>query len=246
MALSILSINMNKRLASKKWYERFCKWTGRQSADMIVLQEPWPHTTNDPVNIEGYCFLGGNSNVCSYLSEKTKHRIELPFFHLNNDRWSTTAIGNLNVHDAYFPCKSGKQGAIERVQLLNEISSVIRDEEGKTNIVFGDFNMSPRTVDGLYDGNTSKWTTGIERDAFNQLLTTNSLIDLGARDDSCFTYEKNARGKPLQYRCDLALVSRACADEGLLSYTVLHEVRLSDDSFTDHSATLVKINVEKL
>jgi hypothetical protein len=105
--------------------------------------------------------------------------------------------------------------------------------------------MSPRSIDGLYGGETSKWTIEIEQDALNQLLKTNDLIDLGSLDNQAvFTYEKNVKGKLVQFRCDLVLASSCLVEDGKLSYTVLHEVRMADSSFTDHSAILVNINIE--
>jgi hypothetical protein len=71
--------------------------------------------------------------------------------------------------------------------------------------VLGDFNLAPRIGD-----KPSGFTERSEREAFEAPLDSSALVDAtAATGEPVFTFERWQGGKPIRFRCDLALLS-AC------------------------------------
>jgi hypothetical protein len=110
--------------------------------------------------------------------------------------------------------------------------------EGNT-VVLGDFNLAPRQQDGLYGDKPSRYTARWEREAFEALLNSAGLLDATATDgEPEFTFERRQGGKPIRFRCDLALLSKSVGGTAQVTYD--HSVR-ARDGFTDHSAVIVDL-----
>jgi exonuclease III len=130
----------------------------------------------------------------------------------------------------------------ERTHQLDALREVVCSS-GARHLVFGDFNLAPEDRDGRYGGAPSLFTHSSERAAFRKLLADGGLTDLYRHqhlDGEDFTFEKTHRGKRLQFRCDLALVSRDLADTSSLVH--LHEPRTH--GLSDHSAVLLDLAIQ--
>jgi hypothetical protein len=109
-------------------------------------------------------------------------------------------------------------------------------------VIVGDFNLAPRSEDGLFGANPSTFTTVGERTALTVLLNTGNLFDATCptnEREPTFTFERTVKGQSSRFRCDLALISEHLRP----SVTVVYDntVRRRGEGFTDHSAIVVDI-----
>jgi 2-polyprenyl-3-methyl-5-hydroxy-6-metoxy-1,4-benzoquinol methylase len=141
------------------------------------------------------------------------------------------------VHNVYLSPYSAR----DRRELLKQIERDLQTGAGPT-IVVGDFNIAPRPEDGMFGTAPSTFTSTGERLALASLLMSGVLFDATCPPDGVpadFTFERLARGKPSNFRCDLALVSESLREYVTVEYD--HSVRKSADGFTDHSALIIDL-----
>ncbi len=149
------------------------------------------------------------------------------------ERWQVLRLPSLAVHHVYLSPHSSK----ERREHLLALARSIDPTEG--SIVMGDFNLAPRSQDGIFGDRPSLFTKRSEREAFEALLESSGLLDATATSgEPEFTFERWQNGKPIRFRCDLALLSTCLRGGAQVIYD--HSVR-TDPGFTDHSALVVDV-----
>ena len=230
----IASINLNKRLGNQRVLANVQKWLENLRPSLLLTQEPWSHACSSHIEIDGYAFLGGNSFVAAYCTVAPVLKYTLA---KRNERWLTLTAGNLKIHNLYFPPDSSKA----RSELFKILRSKLTFKQSYKHILFGDFNMAPRKVDGLHGGEVSKWTTEKERRLFNDLLTKLQMVDLYAEKyrHTEYTFERQIKGKLNQFRCDLAIVDKTLIEN--LAIQLDHNTRRGEARFSDHSAVIVAL-----
>jgi exonuclease III len=237
-AFSVASFNLNKGLHTRDRAERFLAWLSENKPELLLLQEPW--SEGRPVrDIPGYEPLNASWLVACYASSEVNRRFS-PASIRRHERWVQTSLAGVDVHNVYLDDKS----SAARRDLLTTISTAIDSSE--THCFFGDFNMAPREEDGLYDGKVSKYTRLQERNALHGLLAAGCMIDVFANrslQTQEFTFERTNKGRPTQFRCDLALVNEGLSRKPGFQFSYVHEARSGANAFTDHSGVFVTIDV---
>ncbi|AET69789.1 exonuclease III [Desulfosporosinus orientis DSM 765] len=233
MACTIASINVNKRLRNSVHRANFENWLVQLNPELVLLQEPWSYKQKGHVEIRGYRFIDGNSNVAVYCLETYDWKEIAQSLKYNEERWLSMQIGNITIHNLYFPSDKSPQ----KKELLNHLTEKLYEYRDKSHILVGDFNFAPGEEDGLFDGQISSWTSTQERNAFQRLVTTINLVDMHPQED-IFTFERQINNKLSQFRCDLALISSNALGLIKPSVTYSHVTRRGEYSFTDHSGVI--------
>jgi exonuclease III len=224
--IRIASLNVNRGLSTRR--NAINAWCGIRSVDVLLLQEPWPRGKQLPLPALGSLeYIAGNDMIAVFARSGlvSKHVLHEP-------RHQSVLVGELHVHNLYLDASSSRK----REQLLLSVAE--RLEDHVPTLVMGDFNMSPRPADGLFDGIPSKFTKQYERRALARIFDF-GFRDLGATDEPDFTFERVHMGILSQWRCDLALLRHP---EPVPSFVYGHETRLGEDKFTDHSGVILDLN----
>ena len=235
--MQIVSINLQKRLFSRG--DPVQRWLDGLACDLLAVQEPWGRARVQPVRLQGYRLVGGNSSICCWLAS----RYQLPCRARLKDSWECVDCQYFSLYNVYLPEKS----KTARADILRDLRCDVIKRGNHPVIIVGDFNLAPEPEDGLYGDRISKWTGKAERTALKELLSEAHLIDMtsmervGRRE---FTFERVRNGLKSAFRCDLALVSESVASFTAVRYD--HRVRVPPMAFTDHSSTIVEIPVGHL
>lgn len=236
--ISIASFNMNRGMRTPERRDHFQSWLTDEQPGLLLLQEPW--SENVPAcDIPDYEPLYRSPLVACYASRPI-HREMSPSATVCNERWVQVSLGGIQVHNVYLDDKSPQA----RRDLLNLIAS--RLDPVTSHCILGDFNMSPRDVDGLYGGKVSKWTRRYERESLQELLRMGRLVDLFVKQmptEQEFSFERMNRGQLTQFRCDLALVDQLLSQKATCRMRFAHEARIGPNAFTDHSGIVVTVEV---
>lgn len=175
-------------------------------------------------------------NVACWVSDSVAE----PQVFAGSERWQKILLPGFVLHHLYLSPHSAK----ERRELL---SVVAESASQGSHFFLGDFNLAPRPQDGLFDGRPSRFNSAAERKAFHDLLQIAGLVDATCpeRDEEIqFTLERTQLGKPLRFRCDLALIPKAHLPSCEIRYD--HAVRVGPEAFTDHSAVILRLDAESL
>lgn len=227
-----LSVNLNQRVGNPATMAKFMSWLGTRPPDVVLAQEPFRPSYPDRPELPGYCLAGTTPLVSCWVAEKAPR----PQVLYHADRWLELRFGSISLHNVYL----SPDHSSERTRLLTDLATAIAQAAQVNVVVLGDFNLAPRPEDGLFGGTPSKFTRAAERHALAQLLSTCELVDATRPQEGEnpeFTFERVQRDRWLQFRCDLALVSKALLTSVSVGYD--HTVRRNPDGFTDHSAILV-------
>lgn len=234
--MKIVSVNLNQRLGSEAARSRFLSWLAVERPDLVLAQEPFrPQAQNRP-SLDGYRVIHATQHMACWVSESVAE----PRVDAGSDRWQKMLLPGFVVHHLYLSPHSAK----ERRELL---AAVAASASHGSHIFLGDFNLAPRPQDGLFDDRPSRFNSAAERQAFQDLLHVAGLVDAtcAERDEEIeFTLERTQLGKPLRFRCDLALVPKAYLNSCKIRFD--HTVRVGPEAFTDHSAIILRLNAESL
>lgn len=227
--MRIVSINLNQRLSNERTRSRFERWLQPLKPDLLLAQEPWRPACFSRPSLTGYRLAVATPLMAAWIRpDSTEPRIED-----GSERRQLFQFPGLAVHHVYLSPHSSK----ERREQLSALTHSITPEGN--NVVVGDFNLAPRPQDGLFGDKPSSFTARSEREAFEALLIAAGLLDATAKTgEPEFTFERWQSGKPIRFRCDLALLSASLQGTARVIYD--HSVR-SDDGFTDHSALIVDL-----
>lgn len=232
--MRIVSANLNQRVGNAQARARLESWLREQAATLFLAQEPFVPTRIDRPPLEGYTLLSSSQMVSCWLAGGHPEPIVVE----HDERWHEIAWENLSVHNVYLSPYSSK----DRREMLVALKTAIGGRQRRNAIVLGDFNLAPRLADGVFGEEPSKFTTAAERSALGQLLRSARLVDSTCPPpdrEPEFTFERTQNGRPLRFRCDLALVSEGLCDSAEISYD--HSVRFVGSGFTDHSAIVVEV-----
>ncbi len=231
--MRIVSINLNQRLSNEHARSRFESWLQLMKPDLLIVQEPWhPNCVSMP-SLAGYRLVECTVLLAAWIQSNGPE----PRAENGSERWQIFHFPGLVVHHVYLSPHSSK----ERREQLTSLRLLI--DRGCHNVVLGDFNLAPRPQDGLFGDRPSSFTERSERRAFNELLTSACLLDATAdASEPEFTFERWQNGKPIRFRCDLALLSARLGGTARVIYD--HSVR-SVGGFTDHSALIVDLDALK-
>lgn len=231
--MEIVSINLNKRLGCEATRKRFLTWLAVKRPDMILTQEPFRPQIQVWPSLDGYRMIHKTPHMACWFTESGAE----PQVDPGSDRWQKILLPGFVLHHLYLSPNSAK----ERRELL---AAVTGSASQGSHFFLGDFNLAPRPQDGLFDDRPSRFNSAAERRALQDLLHIAGLVDATCpeRDEDIeFTFERTQKGKPLRFRCDLALVPKECLHLCEIRYD--HTVRVGPEAFTDHSAIILSIDV---
>lgn len=229
--MRLVSLNLNKRLGRPSVHRQVQEWLAKNHVELFVAQEPWHSRQVNSVHLNGYRYIGGNHLVGAWM----RYDIRPPICLQQDYYWQVLHVGYLAVDHVYLDPYATKT----RSKQLRRLESSIRDAPCQPRVVIGDFNIAPRTVDGIFDGRMSRFNTLTDRAPFHMLCSGNGLIDLTAADPPEYSVERVRRERTVQFRCDLALASDYLAPTIRASYD--HTTRNGSCPFTDHSALVVDL-----
>lgn len=227
--MRLASINLNKRLGNPVVRAKLTAWLHQHRVDVLVAQEPWKPVNRTAVTLSGYRPVGGDGDLFCWSAE----RFTIPPVCRPDSFVQRLELSWLAVYNTYLDCRS----AASRSRQLCRFQELIGIENGRPIIACGDFNLAPRPVDGLNNGQPSHFNSPIDRKPFAELLANGGLVDATAAEDPQFTIERLHGGLHSKFRCDLALVSNYLLQMVNVQYS--HATRISGQAFTDHSGILV-------
>src|SRR5262249_16599144 len=108
----------------------------------------------------------------------------------------------LVIYNTYLDCAS----TILRRHQLARLQQIITLQKWRPVITCADFNLPPRPLDGLNNGQPSTFNHATDRRPFGELLANAGLTDSTAIESPQFTIERKRAGQHTQFRCDLALI----------------------------------------
>ncbi|MFF3432358.1 methyltransferase domain-containing protein [Streptomyces sp. NPDC002602] len=230
----LASINLNKRLGADGARARFAAWLRGHDVAVIVAQEPYKPADRHPPLLPGYVFAGGDGHLATWVRED----IATPAVSAPTSWAQRVELGWLTILQVHLDAYT----SAARTTQLGELAALAAAEGGRPLLICGDFNLAPRSQDGLYDGEISGFTAGTERKALHHLLQAACLVDTtGTDEEADFTFERLFTGKLSRFRCDLALLSDHLA--AWVPVAARHEVRTGPEAFTDHSAILLNLPI---
>lgn len=236
LGLRLGFINLNKRISKKRWQGELIRWLGRQRIDLLLTQEPVTSQDLLPDRLASYIPVGGSDRVFTWCRNEVARLTCVigPF-------WQHINLNGVHVWNVYLDSSSTRA----RARQLAELNRLLQPLTTQPIIVAGDFNIAPSPEDGLYGGVPSTFNSKTDRAPLAALLDELQLADLRPNPPQQeFTVERPQRGKLVQFRCDLALVSQQLAPRVSLTYD--HKVRDPDEGFTDHSALILEIEAPLL
>jgi hypothetical protein len=229
----LASINLNKRMGNPVARANLTAWLYQQRIDVLAAQEPWKPIGRPPIDLPGFRPVDGDGNLFCWIAE---HFDAPPV--TRPDRFvQRLELAWLIVYNIYLDCGS----AATRGSQIRSLQKIIAAEYGRPVLACGDFNLAPRPVDGLSNGQPSTFNTAIDRKPFTDLLAETSLVDVTATEPPHFTIERRRSRTITQFRCDLAAVP----DHLLPAVEVRYDnaTRTGATAFTDHSGVLIDIPV---
>jgi Methyltransferase domain len=230
----VASVNLNKRIGSTAARSRLTHWLTRNEIVLLLAQEPWRPPNRAPVQLDGFRAVGGNDKVFAWIHEG----LETPTCLQPAAHRQRIELGYLAVHNTYLDAYSQATRAAQ----LKDLHACMRAERDQPTLAVGDFNLAPRPQDGLADGDPSTFNSRTDREPFRALLAACLLHDATATNPPEFSVARSLRGKQLEFRCDLALVSDYLAPSVTVAYD--HNVRTDPaTAFTDHSALLIDLPI---
>jgi exonuclease III/SAM-dependent methyltransferase len=230
----LASINLNKRLGNSAARAKLTTWLRRHNIDVLVAQEPWKPIDRQPIDLAGFRVVDGDGDLFCWVAQRwTTPPTCRPETFVQRVELAWLAVFNTYL-DAYSATERGRQ--------LQRLSDLVSTENGRPSLLCGDFNLAPRPVDGITDGQASTFNTTADRNPFVRLLSDTWLVDTTADQDPQFTVEREIRGRQIRFRCDLALVSDHLRAGVEVSYD--HTTRTGAEAFTDHSAMLIDARVD--
>jgi hypothetical protein len=223
----VASINGNKRLGTATGRERFRAWLARRGVTLVLVQEGWHAGAPVPPPPRRMRFLDGDAELAVWIREPVRRpHVERPA-----RWWQSVRVGELLIHSVHLdPVSAARR--VEQLQILAERLPV------GDNVVMGDFNLAPRSIDGVYGTSPSRFTSVGERRAFAELLAARGLADATAGDPPEFTLSRRIRGLDSSFRCDLALLPTSWSASSVVA---AHETRTGPDAFSDHSGIIVPV-----
>jgi exonuclease III len=232
--MRIVSANLNQRLGKTSIRARVDEWLGVHSPDVFVSQEPFAPASAVRPDLAGYTLMATSPLTSCWISDRyagvTVIRV--------SDRWQKILVAGLTIHNLYLSPDSAK----DRREMLRQIEEEIVAAGRGPAILLGDFNLAPHLEDGIFGAGPSTFTSAGERKALASLLASGGLFDATCPTNGqpvVFTFERLSKGKPCNFRCDLALISESI--RSCVTVTYDHSVRKSPGAFTDHSAVIVDV-----
>lgn len=227
--MRLASINLNKRLGNPAARTRLTLWLRHHGVDVLIAQEPWKPVDRAPIDLAGFREVGGDGDLFCWIAEG----FAAPPVSRPDSFVQYLELAWLVVCNTYLDCGS----TTARASQLHRLRKIITAGSGRPTLACGDFNLAPRSVDGLNNGRPSTFNNVTDRAPLAELLTDADLVDATASGPPQFTIERQKSGVSSQFRCDLALVP----DHLLSAVTVCydHTTRDGDQAFTDHSGILV-------
>lgn len=229
----LASVNLNKRLGNPAARAKLTAWLHHHRVDVLVAQEPWKPVNRTAISLAGYRPVGGDGDLFCWGAE----HFTIPSASRPDGFVQRLELGWLVVYNIYLDCRS----VASRRRELCRLQEIFAVENGRPIAACGDFNLAPRSIDGLNSGRPSNFNSSIDRKLFAELLVDNGLVDTTAAETPQFTIERQQTGLHSRFRCDLALVP----DHLLAMVNVFydHSIRTSEQAFTDHSGIIMDVPV---
>lgn len=227
----VCSINLNKRMESLRKSSEFPVWLDSHNVDILFIQEASKKELNTEF-FSGFTFLGGDEVLSIWCKQEFSFSVpkRISGFIQKFD------VGYVTFYNIYLDAYKKRN----RKNQLEYISTVLQDTSSSNPLILlGDFNIAPRDIDGIFNNKVSSFNSIIDRGALKNLLEQNNLVDkIPKSEEIIYTIERIYNGKPIRFRCDLALIH-----EDILNYINIkydHTTR-KEFNFTDHSALLIDV-----
>lgn len=227
--MRLASVNLNKRLGGTTARARLVTWLHRHRVDVLLAQEPWKSVDAAAPELAGYRPVDGDGDLFCWVAEN----LVVPPASRPRGFVQRVELGWLTVYNTYLDCRS----TMTRGRQLVELRRLLTTDEDRPTFACGDFNLAPRAIDGLNNGQHSGFNTQTDRAPFVELLLVCGLVDSTATASPQFTIERDNSGSRTRFRCDLALISDYLRPATKVRYD--HSTRQGDLAFTDHSALLI-------
>jgi endonuclease/exonuclease/phosphatase family metal-dependent hydrolase len=229
--MRLASINGSKRLRQQQ--SAFASWARATNPDVICAQEVSRGEATESVLVPGYTLALGQRDMATWVRDGlTTVRVTGP-----DDWYQRLTLDGLIVYSVHLD-DTGTKG---RAAQLTTLSDLTRRDTGAPLVIWGDFNIAPRPIDGLYGDAISGYNSPVDRVPLQRLMMACDLVDTGATDHPAFTFERLLNGRMSRFRCDLVLLSRDLAAATVVAYD--HTVRIKPGGFTDHSAIIIELAV---
>ncbi|MFC8851144.1 MULTISPECIES: methyltransferase domain-containing protein [unclassified Micromonospora] len=227
--MRLASINLNKRLGNPAARAELTAWLYHHRVDVLIAQEPWKPIRRTPIDLAGFRPVAGDGDLFCWIAE----RFATPPTSRPDRFAQRLELAWLVIYNTYLDSGS----TTTRSSQLDQLQKIITAEQGRPTIACGDFNIAPRPIDGLHNGQASTFNNSTDRAPLSALLADLNLVDSTATDPPQFTIERQHAGAPSQFRCDLALVPAHLHPAIIVRYD--HTTRKGEQSFTDHSGSLI-------
>src|SRR5258708_32318564 len=168
--MRIISINLNKRLGNSTVARFVESWLRTKECGVLLAQEPWVHGRSEPVCLDSYRDVGGNSMVYAWIDS----RLASPAWRLIQSNWMQIELGYLLLNNVYFSAYSQP----DRISFFDILACGQPALESRPQVITGDFNFAPEPEDGRDGGRISTFNSSDERDAFRRLQQAAGLVDM--------------------------------------------------------------------
>lgn len=232
--IRLASVNLNKGIRTTRRRAALLEWARRAHVDILLAQEPSKLPSSAWPALPGFRLVSGCESVATWVRETIKD----PRVTQVASFAQRIEIGYSVIYNVYLSAYS----QVDRGQQLRFLSQCAVENDHRPVVVVGDFNLAPRTDDGLNSAAPSDFNSEIDRVPFRELLRAARMCDVLEGTPPEFTIERNIGGRFSQFRCDLALVSEYWRED--LVYRYDHSVRSPEFSITDHSAVLVDLPID--
>ncbi|MGH2770688.1 MAG: methyltransferase domain-containing protein [Actinomycetota bacterium] len=231
MSFKIVSVNLNKGLATPRRRSLVQRWLIENQPDLFLVQEPWAHSIKTPPDLEGFVPIGGNSCVFAWISET----LEPPDVDQAAASVQRLKAGYVALYNVYLSPYS----RAERAQELRSLLDVLRTEDDRPALILGDFNLAPEPNDGVVNSLPSHFNCNTDRVPFHILLAEARLIDSTRSSTPEYSIVRRLGNQLSEFRCDLCLISDYYRRWSSVKYD--HSTRTGPHPFTDHSALFVDL-----
>ena len=232
MRTLIVSLNLNKGLPTPRRRVFFQQWLADKRPDVVLAQEPWVHSHETPLELEGFARLGGNSQVFGWINEE----VEEPECEQLEPYVQRVHLSYVTLYNVYL----SPYGRAERGKQLHALLVLLERDSDRPTLVLGDFNLAPRDVDGMLGSRISHFNGDEDRVPFYELMRVAHLVDATSSSRE-YSIVRSRGHQQSRFRCDLCLVSDYYVSSVSVKYD--HASRSGDTRFTDHSALLAEVPV---
>jgi len=230
----ILVLNLKKRGRNRQVRSQVENMIHEHSVDLIFLQEAQSPRTSSEISFSGMEVVTSSTDLCVFARNGTENTIKVV---LSTPFAVTVLVGRTAFTNVHLSPYSSSERTQQLEILREQLSNIFEDR----HFVTGDFNLAPRSQDGMSNGRPSTWSGAKERKALASLMSALDLEDVLAKSPPEYTIVREIGGNKITFRCDLLLAP--ASETSKLSAKYIHSTRTGPLSFTDHSGILADVRL---